>query len=119
MKILVVNDSPVRRDAEVALLLEYGHKVSSISAAIDINEISNAEFPHLFLINLPGNEGYELSQIIRGRSLQVGVLLITAASNLNIRARAFASGADNYLVSPYSSDELLAMIQSLSRRLRT
>lgn len=117
LKIVVVNDSPEQRDAEVALLSKHGYRVSSVSTAIDIREMSKAEFPDLFLINLLGNEGYACSQMIRERSLHVGVLLITAGSNFDIRTRAFASGADNYLVNPYSIDELLAMVLSLSRRL--
>ena len=78
----------------------------------------DAVLPDLFLINLSLVSGLTLTKCIRQRSLHVGIVLIVPSSDTAVgRMLALDAGADNVLRKPYVSDELLAIIANLSRRL--
>lgn len=64
-------------------------------------------------IMLPKVNGYEILEYIQG---QVPVIFITAKGTVQDRVRGLHLGADDYLVKPFSIDELLARIESVLRR---
>lgn len=67
-------------------------------------------------INLPGMNGYELLQHIRGVNQQVPVLMLTALSSTEDKIEGFNSGADDYIVKPFDFAELVARIRALIKR---
>ena len=75
--------------------------------------------PDVVLINLSGMDvdPFALVQTVVKTAPQVGVLLVISPDDENDKTRAYQSGADNYLVRPYESGELVAVVKSLSRRL--
>ena len=65
---------------------------------------------------LPGRDGPSICRAIRSAHLSMGLLLLTARGQVEDRVAGLDSGADDYLVKPFSFDELLARIRALSRR---
>jgi DNA-binding response OmpR family regulator len=67
-------------------------------------------------INLPGMNGYQLLQHIRGVNQQVPVLMLTALSSTEDKIEGFNSGADDYIVKPFDFAELVVRIRALIKR---
>jgi len=66
---------------------------------------------------LPGSmEGMEVCRQIRSASIHTPILLLTAKDQIKDRVDGLNSGADDYLVKPFSFEELLARIRALMRR---
>jgi two-component system OmpR family response regulator len=65
---------------------------------------------------LPGRDGPSICRAIRSARSTMGLLLLTARAQVEDRVAGLDSGADDYLVKPFSFDELLARIRALSRR---
>ncbi len=81
--------------------------------------ITTEEFDIILLdLNLPGRDGLQILRTIRGRGLDVPVLVLTARDALEDRITGLESGADDYLVKPFAFSEVLARIRALLRRSR-
>lgn len=65
---------------------------------------------------LPGMSGIELCREIRGRRLDIPILMLTARDSVEDRVEGLRTGGDDYLVKPFAFDELLARIEALLRR---
>lgn len=65
---------------------------------------------------LPGKTGPALCQWLRSRQQALPVLLLTAKDRVEDRVTGLDAGADDYLVKPFSMDELLARLRALRRR---
>src|SRR3972149_1617591 len=65
---------------------------------------------------LPGRDGPPICQAIRAARLKMGILMLTARSQVEDRVAGLETGADDYLVKPFSFDELLARVRALARR---
>lgn len=67
-------------------------------------------------VMLPGMDGYSLLECLRAEK-QTPVLMLSARSTVDERVRGLRSGADDYLLKPFSLIELVARIQALHRRM--
>lgn len=67
-------------------------------------------------IMLPKMSGIEVLKWMRNKKIETPVLLLTALGSIEDRVNGLDSGADDYLVKPFSYDELLARIRVLTRR---
>ena len=67
-------------------------------------------------IGLPGLDGFEVVRRLRARGGAVPVLLLTARDAVEDRVRGLETGADDYLVKPFATAELVARIRALARR---
>jgi len=67
-------------------------------------------------IMLPGLDGLSLLQRLRDSGKTTHVLLLTARDGVDDRVKGFRLGADDYLVKPFATEELLARVQALCRR---
>jgi DNA-binding response OmpR family regulator len=65
---------------------------------------------------LPERDGISLLRALRDLGNDTNVLVLTARDTLADKLRAFATGADDFLVKPFAFDELLARLESLMRR---
>ncbi|MDP5216094.1 response regulator transcription factor [Ruegeria sp. 2205SS24-7] len=65
---------------------------------------------------MPGLDGLSLTKSIRAAGLQTPVLMLTAMSAVDERVKGLRAGADDYLVKPFSFQELHARIEALLRR---
>lgn len=117
LSIAVLSKHRAASDIELAHLREQGYCVESYP--LDGNLSSAENLPDLFIIDSSNVDSFQLVKQIRSLSAQVGVLIIISPLNQDDRVRAFLSGADNYIVRPYVVEELLAIVCSLERRLRS
>ena len=68
---------------------------------------------------LPGRSGLDLLQELRERGRDTPALILSALGDVDERIRGLQTGADDYLVKPFSMDELLARLEVLLRRRST
>jgi DNA-binding response OmpR family regulator len=117
--VVVIDDAP-----EVRLLLETvlqreGFRVSSAADGQSGLDLIEQEPPDLVVLDLvmPGMDGLEVCQRIRSSS-DVYVILLTAKSSQVDRVVGLTVGADDYLVKPFSTAELVARLRAMLRRPR-
>ncbi|HEX4679413.1 MAG TPA: response regulator transcription factor [Gaiellaceae bacterium] len=116
--ILVVDDdAPIRRMLDRTLSAE-GYAVETAAdggAALAAVERST---PDLIVLDvgLPGVDGLAVSRRLRSKGLAVPVLLLTARDSVPDRVAGLDAGADDYLVKPFATEELLARVRALLRR---
>ncbi|MCL2869647.1 response regulator transcription factor [Candidatus Saccharibacteria bacterium] len=65
---------------------------------------------------LPGLEGVKITKQLRAAGIHTPIIILTAKGNVNNRIEGLNAGADDYLVKPFSFEELLARIRALLRR---
>jgi len=65
---------------------------------------------------LPGKEGVEVLKTLRANHVKTPVILVTAKDAVPDRIDGLNAGADDYLIKPFSNDELLARVNALTRR---
>jgi len=119
-RILIVED-----EEPLTLLLRYnleaeGYRVD-VAARGDDAEIRLKEgLPDLVVLDwmLPGISGIELCRRLRAHSdtERLPIIMLTARGEESERVRGLATGADDYLVKPFSVPELLARVKALLRR---
>ncbi len=117
-RILIVEDEPTLCVALEDILVEEGHKVLLATRGDEGLVIALKEHPALILLDvmLPGADGFSVCKALRQKGLDAPVLMLTAKSQVEDRVRGLDSGADDYLVKPFSTRELLARVRALLRR---
>lgn len=121
LKILIVEDE----DA-LAILLRYnlnaeGYEVEHIARGDEADErLRDGASPDLLLLDwmMPGLSGIEICRRLRTRehTARLPVIMLTARGEESERIRGLSTGADDYIVKPFSVPELLARIKALLRR---
>lgn len=66
-------------------------------------------------IMMPGLDGWQVCQEIR-KTLEVPILMLTARTEIKDKVKGLNLGADDYLIKPFASEELIARVQALLRR---
>ena len=117
-RILVVEDEPGVLLVVSDLLRSAGHIVEfARNGAAGLRRTSEATFDLLILdVMLPGMSGFELCHAVRQHGFDGAILMLTAKSQIPDRVKGLRTGADDYLVKPFDSDELLARVAALLRR---
>jgi len=120
-KILVVEDERDIRDMLLFALEEAGFQVTEAGTAERaLSLLAEGYKPDLFLVDwmLPGASGVELARRIKQKpALQaIPLILLTARGEEDDRVRGLESGADDYVVKPFSPRELIARIRAVLRR---
>jgi two-component system, OmpR family, response regulator len=118
MRVLVVEDNRELSDHLGALLVEEGFAVDrSLDGEDGMWRATTVDYDAVVLdIVLPGADGLEILRAMRAGGRRAPVLLLTARDGTEDRVRGLDSGADDYLVKPFSLDELLARLRALLRR---
>src|SRR5262245_35675507 len=80
--------------------------------------LQQSQQPDLIVLDLmlPRMSGLELCRRLRSEDVQVPVLVLTARSEEADRVRGLDTGADDYVVKPFSVPELMARVRALLRR---
>lgn len=118
-RILVVEDHAGLRAQIVAVLVGAGWKVEEASDGRLALQMVLDEPPDVLLLDLglPGLDGLAVCARLRERAdRHVPVLMLTARDTLSDKGLGFAAGADDYLLKPFASEELLWRCQVLARR---
>jgi two-component system response regulator MprA len=116
--ILVVDDdAPIRRMLDRTLSAA-GYAVATAADGGEALAAVERSTPDLVVLDvgLPGVDGLSVSRRLRAKGLAVPVLLLTARDSVPDRVAGLDAGADDYLVKPFATEELLARIRALLRR---
>lgn len=118
MRLLVIEDNPKLSLLLASLLTDGGFAVDTARTAGEANAaLGMVEYDGLLLdLALPDGDGFHVLQGLRRKGSSVPVLVITARSDVVDRVRTLNAGADDYLVKPFSMEELLARTRALLRR---
>jgi two-component system response regulator PhoP len=118
MRILVVEDSDRLRQSLVTGLESAGYSVDAVAdGARGLIHLRTTEYDVAILdVMLPEMDGFSVLREARAKGVTAAVLMLTAKDAITDRVRGLRSGADDYLVKPFSFDELLARIEALLRR---
>jgi len=118
MRLLLVEDDPMIGASVQSGLRQEGYTVDWVrdGSAADL-AVANGVYELILLdLGLPRKSGLDLLAGLRKKGLAVPVLVITARDSVADRVRGLDAGADDYLVKPFSLDELSARIRALMRR---
>ena len=118
MRLLVVEDNRDLGDTLRDLLVEEGFAVDLSREGEDgLWRATTVEYDAVVLdLLLPGVDGWEILRRMRAAGRRAPVLVLTARDSTGDRVRGLDSGADDYLVKPFSVEELLARVRALLRR---
>lgn len=116
-QILIADDNPEIREIIKILLSQEGYAVTEAKdGTAALEQIRTQEFDLIILdIMMPGPNGYETCQSIRGIS-NAPILFLSARTTDNDKILGFSSGGDDYLEKPFSYPELIGRAKALIRR---
>ncbi len=119
-RLLVVEDDPQVR-AMLARALGYeGFEVTTAATAESAMAALRTADPELMLLDLllPDEDGMDVCRRVRAAGAHLPILMLTARDTVSDRIAGLEAGADDYLVKPFSTAELVARVRALLRRAR-
>lgn len=118
MRILVAEDDPKIRSHVVMALQAAGHAVDETGDGEEAIWMM-AEYPYeaaVLDITMPGRDGVSVTRSVRAAGFTAPILLATARGDVRDKVAGLDAGADDYIVKPFSTEELLARLRALQRR---
>ena len=118
MRLLLVEDDTMIGEAVLDLLRCEHYAVDWVKdGAMADTALGTQKYDLVLLdLGLPRRDGIEVLRALRARRETVPVLIATARDAVGDRVAGLDAGADDYVVKPYDTDELLARIRALLRR---
>lgn len=117
VKILVVDDEPnIVQFLELGLSNE-GFDVRTAGDGMTALETADMFRPYIVVLDvmLPDVDGFEVCRLLKRSGIPLSVIMLTAKDEVTDRVRGLTLGADDYLVKPFSFEELLARIHARLR----
>jgi DNA-binding response OmpR family regulator len=118
LRILLVEDELRLSEALEQILKKQGYIVDVIDDGSVGQDMAETGIYDVIILDraLPGIEGVEILKHLRTKGITTPVIFLTAKDTISNRVEGLDAGADDYLVKPFSKDELLARVRALSRR---
>lgn len=118
MRLLLAEDEKDLSRALTAVLTHMGYSVDTAFDGIEaLGFLEKNEYDAIVMdIMMPRMDGVEALRTIRGNGNFTPVLLLTAKSEIDDRVTGLDAGADDYLTKPFATKELIARINSMTRR---
>lgn len=118
MRVLLVEDEERLRDALAYMIKKKGYAVDAVSDGDTGMEMAAAGFYDIVVLDrmLPGRDGLSILKEFRSLGFDTPVLFLTARDAPKDRVEGLDAGADDYLVKPFSVEELMARLRALARR---
>ncbi|WP_371752181.1 response regulator transcription factor [Ferviditalea candida] len=116
IKILLVDDEPnILRFLEIGLQNE-GFEVLTAQDGLSAITLVKQFQPHIVILDvmMPGMDGFEICRMLK-KTENLAVIMLTAKEEVEDRVKGLNLGADDYMVKPFSFDELLARIHARIR----
>ena len=118
-RLLLVDDEDNLRSMLEAALRHFGFEVHPVANGRDaLDAVRRRSQPDLIVLDvmLPDLDGFEVCQRLRSRGDRTPVLFLTARDATEDKVRGLTLGGDDYLVKPFSLEELVARINAVLRR---
>jgi DNA-binding response OmpR family regulator len=118
MRILLVEDNRRLANSLKAHLVDDGYAVDVAYDGIEGQELAEMTPYDVIILDimLPGRDGLEVCRELRLQKVPSNIIMLTARDAVEDRVRGLDSGADDYLVKPFSIEELKARLRALLRR---
>ncbi|NNE79705.1 MAG: phosphate regulon transcriptional regulator PhoB [Silicimonas sp.] len=120
--ILIVEDEPSQREVLAYNLAAEGFSLSEAETGDDALILIDEVMPDVIILDwmLPGVSGIEICRRIKTNpaTRDIPVIMLTARSEETDRVRGLETGADDYVLKPYSVKELIARVRTQLRRVR-
>jgi len=116
-KVLIVDDESQIRRVLRTTLTSQGYTVAEAKSGDEALELIRQERPDLILldVNMPGRSGLETCREVRSNS-DIPIIMLTVRNTERDKVQALDVGADDYVVKPFGSEELMARIRAALRR---
>jgi two-component system response regulator MprA len=118
VRVLIVDDDgPVRRTLARTLGAEGYETVLAPDGGAALAEVER-DAPDAIVLDaiMPGMDGLAVARRLRAKGVSVPILMLTARDGVPDRVAGLDAGADDYLVKPFATEELLARVRALLRR---
>jgi DNA-binding response OmpR family regulator len=123
MHILIIEDNKKLGDSIARGLRQEGYAVDHILDGVQGEERllrNQSDYSLLILdLTLPGKHGIDVCLSLRARGVAIPIIMLTAKDTVSDKILGLDSGADDYLVKPFSFEELVSRVRALSRRNKT
>lgn len=118
MRLLLAEDDRMIAEAVSGSLQDAGYVVDRVASGTEaVAALAGQPYDLMLLdLGLPGQDGLQVLQAVRGGRNPVPVLIVTARDDLGSRLAGLDGGADDYIVKPFDMAELLARIRAVLRR---
>ncbi len=118
MRILIADDERALSDVIEKRLKKEGYAVDCVYNGLDaLSYLEAAEYDAAILdIMMPSLSGTEALESYRKKGGKTPIIFLTAKASVSDRIKGLDAGADDYIVKPFSFDELLARLRSVLRR---
>ena len=119
-RILIIEDELPMRTVLQDLLTAEGYRVLAAPDGQTGLQRAVEEKPNLILLDImmPKLDGYAVCAELRRLSCPAAILMLTAKGQVSDRVTGLDAGADDYLIKPFSTDELLARVRATLRRVQ-
>jgi DNA-binding response OmpR family regulator len=116
-QILVVEDEPSVGEVVSLYLRRAGYSVTVVRDGLSALAVLEKQVPLLVVLDLmlPGADGYEITRWLRARG-DVPIIMLTARREESDRIAGLEMGADDYVVKPFSPQELVSRVRAVLRR---
>jgi DNA-binding response OmpR family regulator len=118
MRVLLVEDEKRLVDLLRSTLVDAGFVVDAVVTAADAHEaLAVGTYDIVILdLGLPDGDGLEVLAVARRRGKSMPILVLTARDSVDDKVRGLDAGADDYLVKPFATTEMVARTKALLRR---
>ena len=118
LKILIVEDDRELRQLFSHILTRHGYSVTGAGDGIEALQAIEGDYFDLIIsdVMMPGMDGFELAEALRGSGIMTPILMITARDSFDDMRRGFISGTDDYMVKPINVNEMVLRVGALLRR---
>lgn len=118
MRLLLVEDEKRLADALAYIFKKNNYGIDVAYDGITGQEMAETGIYDLIILDrmLPKKEGVSVLKHLRSTGIKTPVLLLTARDAVEDRVEGLDAGADDYLVKPFATEELLARVRALARR---
>ncbi len=119
-KVMLIDDDKSLHVLMRRLLEGAGYEFCGASSGLSGLEMLAAEKPDLLLLDvmMPGMNGFDVCRRMREEGRRIPVIFLSAKGDIVDKSIGFNAGGDDYVVKPFSSDELLLRVQAHLRRHR-
>jgi two-component system OmpR family response regulator len=117
IRILLVDDEPhILQFLELGLINE-GFEIKTALDGMSAINIAQEFQPHVAILDvmMPGMDGFEVCKMLKKSGSQTSIIMLTAKDEVEDRVKGLIIGADDYVIKPFSFEELLARIHARLR----
>lgn len=121
LRIAIIEDDSILREELGHFLQGHGHTVHELVMGLALDDLLEETAIDIVILdlNLPGQSGLQISERLRAHVPDLGIIVLSARTAQMDRLASYEHGADIYMAKPCSPDELLVVVQSLGRRIKS